>query len=226
MRWHHGLLKFHGLRIVLWLVYIITANILTRTIGESILLFLWTSGKVTTESRPMDVVTLDEVQEMTLDQIDKVLNRLGDSHIDMALFLSTANMPDLDINYWYQLGTQEEWHTECPHCKALSDLSDPVMNFPKRSIAYNTGQIEGAPLNPSLIGPWMRLKQQAAQQGQGDGAPDFGTPENEQGDGQEADGPDFGKADDEGEPKDFGPQDGGKAAQPQQAPGQAANKGP
>lgn len=122
-------------------------NILTRTIGESIMLFLWTSGKVTTESRPMDVVTLDEVQEMTLDQIDKVLNRLGDSHIDMALFLSTANMPDLDINYWYQLGTQEEWHTECPHCKALSDLTDPVLNFPKRSIAYNTGQVKGAPLN-------------------------------------------------------------------------------
>ena len=91
----------------------------------------------------------------------------------------------------------------------------------KQNQAPIGGDLGDAPLNPSLIGPWMQLKQQAAQQGQGDGAPDFGTPENEQGDGQEADGPDFGKADDEGEPKDFGPQDGGKAAQPQQSPGQA-----
>ena len=122
-------------------------NILTRTVGESILLFLWTSGKVTTESRPMDIVTLDEVQEMTLDQIDKVLARMGDSHIDMALMLSTANMPDMDIDYWYQQGTQEVWETECPTCHEHSDLSDPALYFPKRSIAYNVGQVAGAPMN-------------------------------------------------------------------------------
>ena len=122
-------------------------NILTRTVGESILLFLWTSGKVTTESRPMDIVTLDEVQEMTLEQIDKVLARMGDSAVDMALMLSTSNMPDMDIDYWYKQGTQEVWETECLHCHEHSDLSDPALYFPKRSIAYNTGQVEGAPLN-------------------------------------------------------------------------------
>ena len=79
-------------------------------------LFLWTTGKVSTESRPMDVVTLDEVQEMTLDQIDKVRARTGDSVIALTLMLSTANMPDADNNYWYRLGTQETWMTRCPHC--------------------------------------------------------------------------------------------------------------
>lgn len=120
-------------------------NVLTRTLGESILMFLWTSGKVTTESRPMDIVTLDEVQEMLLDQIDKAMARTGDSLIDFKLMLSTANMPDLDIDRWYRLGTQEEWHTRCPSCNELSDLSDPNGIFPKRSIAYNTGQVRGAP---------------------------------------------------------------------------------
>ena len=111
-------------------------NILTRTLRESILLFLWTSGKVTTESRPMDVVTLDEVQEMQLDQIDKVMARLGDSDIAFVLLLSTANMPDADINFWYQQGDQRVWHTRCPHCHALSDLSDPGGIFPGKSIRY------------------------------------------------------------------------------------------
>jgi hypothetical protein len=120
-------------------------NILTRQLGSSLLMFLWTSGKVSTESRPMDIVSLDEVQGMTMEQIDKVKARTGDSLIQFTLLLSTANMPDLDINAWYQLGSQEVWHTLCPHCDALSDLSDPAGIFPIRSIAFNSGGVSGAP---------------------------------------------------------------------------------
>ena len=112
-------------------------NKLTRKVGDSLLLFLWTTGKVTTESIPMDVVTLDEVQEMTLDQIDKVKARTGDSDIAFMMLLSTSNMPDLDIDHWYRKGNQEVWHTECPECGAFSDLSDPACNFPDKSIGYD-----------------------------------------------------------------------------------------
>lgn len=136
-------------------------NVLTRRIKESLLLFLWTTGKVTTESIPMDVVTLDEVQEMTLDQIDKVRARTGDSDIQFAMLLSTANMPELDINFWYRQGTQEVWHTECPHCRAMSDLSDPAGIFPDKSITFNRGQVAGAPLNEYVwtcpeCGGWIK----------------------------------------------------------------------
>lgn len=120
-------------------------NVLTRQVAGSLLMFLWTSGKVSTESRPMDVVSLDEVQEMALDQIDKVQARMGDSLIQFTLMLSTANLPDLDINHWFQLGSQEIWHTECPVCHGLSDLSDPNGIFPGKCIAFNKGQIAGAP---------------------------------------------------------------------------------
>lgn len=112
-------------------------NVLTRRIKESLLLFLWTSGKVTTESVPLDVVTLDEVQEMPLDQIDKVRARTGDSDIQFTMLLSTANIPEMDINFWYMEGTQEVWHTECEHCGTLSDLSDPAGVFPDKSIGYS-----------------------------------------------------------------------------------------
>lgn len=140
-------------------------NVLTRKIGESLLLFLWTTGKVTTESIPMDVVTLDEVQEMALDHIDKVRARTGDSHIQFTLMLSTANMPDLDIHFWYQEGTQEVWHTKCEHCGELSDLSDPAGIFPDKSIGYNTGQWPGAPMNEYIwtcpkCGGWIKDPQQ------------------------------------------------------------------
>lgn len=122
-------------------------NVLTRTMGESIFLFLWTSGRVSTESRPMDVVTLDEVQEMDLAEIDKVRARTGDSDVAFTMLLSTANMPELDINFWYLMGTQEVWMTECPHCHALSDLTDPAGVFPSKSVGYNTGQYHNADLN-------------------------------------------------------------------------------
>jgi hypothetical protein len=122
-------------------------NALTRVMGESTFLFLWTSGKVSTESRPMDIVTMDEVQEMKLHQIDKVRARTGDSTIGLTLLLSTANMPGQDIDFWYQQGTQEVWHSRCAHCGAESDLSDPAGIFPDKSITYNSGQCREAPLN-------------------------------------------------------------------------------
>ncbi|MGC1301801.1 MAG: phage terminase large subunit family protein, partial [Caulobacteraceae bacterium] len=116
---------------------------------------------MTTESRPMDIVSLDEVQEMTLDQIDKAMARLGDSEIGFCLMLSTANMPAMDIDFWYRQGDQQVWHSECPHCGVLSDLSDPAGGFPARSIAYNTGQVPGAPLDDyawtcPACGGWIR----------------------------------------------------------------------
>ena len=139
-------------------------NVLTRRIGDSLLVFLWTTGKVTTESIPMDIVSLDEVQEMSLSEIEKVKKRTGDSDIQFTVLLSTANMPESDIDFWYQLGGQEVWHTECPHCHTLSDLSDPAGIFPGQSIAYNSGQYPGAPLDYVWICPhcqgWIEDPQQ------------------------------------------------------------------
>ena len=123
-------------------------NVLTREIAGSLLMFLWTSGKVSTESRPMDIVSLDEVQGMSLEEIDKVAARMGDSDVRFKMLLSTANMPDEDINNWYKRGTQEVWHTRCPGCGALSDLSDPNGIFPSRSIVFNKGQVRLAPPYP------------------------------------------------------------------------------
>lgn len=99
-------------------------NVLTRNLGESRFLFLWTSGSMSTESYPMDVVSFDEVQGMTPDDIDRTRERLSASRIRFMLALSTAKWPDADINFWYKLGSQLKFHTLCPHCGEHSALAD------------------------------------------------------------------------------------------------------
>lgn len=116
-------------------------NILTRVMRESAFLFLWTTGKVTTESRPMDVLSLDEVQEMTLEQIDKTYERMSASRFRFRLMLSTANIPEMDIDFWFRQGKQFEWHSCCPTCAAETDLSK---HWPGCCI-YNEGQVPNAP---------------------------------------------------------------------------------
>jgi hypothetical protein len=99
-------------------------NVLRRNIGSSKFYFLWTSGKGATESVPMDVISLDEVQEMRIADIEKVGERMSASRIRFTLAGSTANMPDEDIHWLYKRGTMHAFHTECPHCGAANVLDD------------------------------------------------------------------------------------------------------
>lgn len=92
-------------------------NVMIRSMGDSRFHFLWTSGAAMTESFPMDVLTFDEVQEMKPGDIEKTQERLSASRMRYTLMGSTANWPDADIHFWYQRGTQHQFHTECPTCK-------------------------------------------------------------------------------------------------------------
>lgn len=99
-------------------------NVRTRRIGDAMFVFSWTSGRATTESIPMDILSFDEVQEMTIEQMEKTLERLSASSVRFVLMGSTANWPDADIHHWYKRGSQCEFHTECPHCGARRPLDD------------------------------------------------------------------------------------------------------
>lgn len=91
-------------------------NVLIRNLGESRFHFLWTSGKTATESFPMDIISFDEVQEMLIADMEKVVERLSASKMKYTLMGSTANWPDSDIHWWYVRGTQHQFHTKCPTC--------------------------------------------------------------------------------------------------------------
>lgn len=91
-------------------------NVLIRNLGPSRFHFLWTSGSTSTESFPMDVISFDEVQEMLIADMEKVVERLSASKLKYTLMGSTANWPDSDIHWWYTRGTRHQFHTECPNC--------------------------------------------------------------------------------------------------------------
>jgi hypothetical protein len=135
-------------------------NVLIRVMGDSRFHFLWTSGKAMTESIPLDVLSFDEVQEMTIEAMEKTKERLSASRIRFLLMGSTANWPDADINWWYKKGKQYRFHTRCPCCDASVVLDD---YFPE-CIAYNASQVPGAPLDEYVYvckecGGWIQDSQ-------------------------------------------------------------------
>lgn len=117
-------------------------NVLTRSMGDSHLHFMWTSGKAMTESIPLDVLSFDEVQEMTIESMEKTRERLSASRIRFTIMGSTANWPDADINFWYKKGNQYRFFTLCPVCGEYHILDD---YFPE-CIRYNDLDAGGIPL--------------------------------------------------------------------------------
>lgn len=99
-------------------------NILIRNLGSSRFHFLWTTGKTSTESFPMDIVSFDEVQEMAISDMEKVRERMSASNLRYTLMGSTANWPDSDIHWWYIRGQQWQLHTECPSCGTMQVLDE------------------------------------------------------------------------------------------------------
>jgi hypothetical protein len=99
-------------------------NVNRRRIDQALFIFSWTSGRATTESVPMDVLSLDEVQEMTLEQIEKTYERMSASAIRFMQMGSTANWPDADIHHWYKRGSQHRFFTRCKTCGSEKPLDE------------------------------------------------------------------------------------------------------
>jgi hypothetical protein len=103
-------------------------NVHSRSIGDAEFHFLWTSGKATTESLPLDAIAFDEVQEMAIEDMEKTRERLSASPLRYILMGSTANWPEEDIHWWYLRGTQHRFHTQCPSCGVEQILDE---HFPE-----------------------------------------------------------------------------------------------
>lgn len=117
-------------------------NVLTRKIGASEVLFLWTSGASFTESFPLGAIMADEVQNMGAADIERISERMSASDVRFFFACSTANMPGEDIDHLYRLGDQRRFHSRC-RCDG-GVLLDEV--FPD-CVQHNAGRwdAEGAP---------------------------------------------------------------------------------
>ncbi|MGF6641749.1 phage terminase large subunit family protein [Paraburkholderia sp. MM6662-R1] len=133
-------------------------NVMIRNLGSSSFYFLWTSGKGATESVPLDLLALDEVQEMQVKDMEKVSERLSASRIKFTMAGSTANWPDRDIHYLYQRGTMHQFWTRCRSCGVSHVLDE---HFPE-CIRYDSETLDyryvcvgcGAWINDAQDGEW------------------------------------------------------------------------
>lgn len=132
-------------------------NVHRRRIGSALFVFSWTSGAVTTESIPMDVLSFDEVQGMTNAQMEKTIERLSASPIRFTLMGSTANWPDADIDHWYKRGSQQRFHTHCPTCgrdKPLDDYFPQCIQWFDHLQGYRYVCEAGHILEDTQLGAW------------------------------------------------------------------------
>lgn len=151
-------------------------NVRFRRLGDAAYIFSWTSGRATTESIPMDILSFDEVQEMTLEQIEKTYERLSASEVRCMLMGSTANWPDADIDHWYKRGTMYQFHTECPECgskKPLDDYFPECVKFDPDRDAWRYVCPNGHWIADPQCGEWV------AQFPERDPGPEVGVPKSD-----------------------------------------------
>jgi hypothetical protein len=133
-------------------------NVNRRRIGDALFIFSWTSGRATTESVPMDILSFDEVQEMTLEQMEKTVERLSASAIRFTLMGSTANWPDSDIHHWYKRGSQCQFHTKCPTCgvrKPLDEYFPECIRWDREREIYRYVCPNGHWIDDTQRGDWI-----------------------------------------------------------------------
>lgn len=136
-------------------------NVMIRSMGQSRFHFLWTTGKSATESFPMDVLTFDEVQNMLVKDMEKTQERLSASRLKYTLMGSTANWPDMDIHWWYQRGTQHQFHTFCPHCggtQVMDEVFPACIGYDEENQEYRykcTAEDCGGWIEDAQIGDWI-----------------------------------------------------------------------
>jgi len=84
-----------------------------RMIGPSSIFFSYMGGTTSTESLPLLAIYFDEVRRMAMSDISLAEQRISHSEYPVNIKLSTAGYPDSDIDYYYSLTDQQEWHTRC-----------------------------------------------------------------------------------------------------------------
>lgn len=132
-------------------------NVNRRRIASALFVFSWTSGRATTESVPMDILSFDEVQEMTLEQMEKTVERLSASAVRFTLMGSTANWPDADIDHWYKKGSRNRFHTRCTTCdtsKPLDDYFPDCIKWDENRRTHRYVCPDGHWLTDTQIGEW------------------------------------------------------------------------
>lgn len=77
------------------------------------------------KSIPVSLLILDELDEMTQENIPLATERLMGQLVRHQLLLSTPTIPDYGINFHYNDSTQEHFYFPCPSCSRQIELRFP-----------------------------------------------------------------------------------------------------
>jgi hypothetical protein len=88
-------------------------SVTVRHLGLSSVYFLFTGGKVSTESFPFWGVIFDEVRRMMAGDIERAEERIQASPHKINIKSSTAGFPESDIHSYFVKSNQSKWHTQC-----------------------------------------------------------------------------------------------------------------
>lgn len=84
-----------------------------RKIGKSSFYLFHLGGVASKDSVPLDFIAFDEVRLCSPAEIDQAQYRIQHSHYKQKLFMSTAGLPNADIDARFQMGTQHIWMSKC-----------------------------------------------------------------------------------------------------------------
>jgi hypothetical protein len=115
-----------------------TDNMRLRMIGQSSVFFSYMGGTTSTESLPLLGIYFDEVRRMSMTDVSLAEQRISHSEYPVNVKLSTAGYPGTDIDYYYSLTDQREWHTDC-QCRdgvLLAELWPDCLGFAGDEVFY------------------------------------------------------------------------------------------
>ncbi len=102
-----------------------------RKVGSASFYLYHLGGVASKDSVPLDYIAFDEVRLCSEKDIDQALERISHSPYKNKVFMSTAGIPDTDINRRFQLGTQHIWMSKC----GCPDGCDLARTFPDCVVA-------------------------------------------------------------------------------------------
>lgn len=127
-----------------------TNNMRLRMIGDSSVFFSYMGGTTSTESLPLLGIYFDEVRRMAMSDISLAEQRISHSEYPVNVKLSTAGYPGTDIDYYYSLTDQREWHTRCGCADGveLAALWPECIGFQRDEVFYRCPRCSTRITNP------------------------------------------------------------------------------
>lgn len=77
------------------------------------------------KSIPAAIAMVDEIEEMKQENIPLIWERMSGQPVTQAFLLSTPKVPDMGINEYFKMSTEDHWFFKCPRCSKSTELIFP-----------------------------------------------------------------------------------------------------